>query len=320
MTGAGQRRRFGWMTWLLIVLALIALALFGVWRWALANNTVVLLDGIDRTFGGTDGTRIALSGAHYGPDPAQRIEVVVPQAASPRPVVVFIHGGGWHSGAPGEYHFIGRTFARAGYVTVLPGYRLNAAGVYPRMLEDSAAALRWVADNVAKYGGDPDRVYLVGHSAGAYNVVMLSLERQWLGRQGLPDSFVKGTVGLAGPYDFYPFTSDSARNAFGHVADPAQTQPVSYARGDAPPLLLVHGSEDETVKPRNSLALATAMTAKGAPTEAVVLDGVGHAGILMKLAAPFDRDSRVRDTVLPFLAAQQARLDAASASIQPADR
>jgi acetyl esterase/lipase len=301
-------KRIGWMGWLLIIAALLLAVLYGAWRYALASNAVAVLDWADRQLGGTDGYAIALAGGSYGPDPAQRVEVIVPSqpAAAPRPVLVFFHGGGWHSGQPGDYHFIGRTFARAGYVVILPGYRVGPAGRYPAMLEDGALALAWARDHAAAHGGDPARVAVMGHSAGAYIAAMLGLERQWLGRAGVEDGFVKGVVGLSGPYDFFPWTSDSARNAFGHVADPAQTQPVAYARGDAPPMLLLTGDSDTTVRPRNSRALAKALGAAGVPTEAVVLGGVDHSGTVMKLAAPFSRDRRVLDPVLTFLAARTA--------------
>jgi acetyl esterase/lipase len=261
---------------------------------------------------------MALADGRYGPLPDQKVEVMVPAtpAESPRGVVVFIHGGGWHSGTPGDYRFIGRTLTREGYVVVLVGYRLGAEGRYPAMLEDSALALAWTRDNVAKYGGDPGRVVVMGHSAGAYNAAMLALERQWLGRAGVEEGFIKGVIGLSGPYDFYPFTSDSARNAFGHVADPATTQPIHYARGDAPPMLLLTGDTDTTVKPRNSEALAKALTKSGAPTRPVVLTGVDHSGTVMKLAAPFSRDRRVLEPALAFLAAQCAP----SAPVQPRQR
>ena len=306
------------MGWVLIVLGLLTAALFGVWRYALSNNSVALLDWADRQFGGNAGYRIALADGHYGPLGPQKIAVIVPDhpAPAPRPVLVFIHGGGWHSGAPGDYRFVGRQFARAGYVVVLPGYRLGKEGRYPHMLEDSALAVGWTRDNVAKFGGDPARVFLIGHSAGAYNVVMLALERQWLGRAGVPEGFVKGVVGLSGPYDFYPWTSDSARNAFGQAADPKITQPINHTRGDGPPMLLLTGDSDDTVKPRNSKVLAEALSAAGQPTTPVVLAGVDHAGTVMKLAAPFNRDRRVLDPVLAFLAAHGG----ASAPVQAPDR
>lgn len=294
------------MGWIVFFLAALALALFGVWRWALANNAVSLLDWADRQFGGSQGYVLALADARYGPLEAQKVEVVVParKQETPWPVVVFIHGGGWHSGTPGDYRFIGRTLAREGYAVVLIGYRLGDEGRYPAMLEDSAQALAWTQGNIARFGGDAQKVMVMGHSAGAYNAVMLALERQWLGRAGVSEGFVKGVIGLSGPYDFYPFTSDSARNAFGLVADPAQTQPINFVRGDAPHMLLLTGDDDTTVKPRNSIALARALSAAGAPTRPVVLEGVSHAGTVMMLAAPFSRDRRVLDPVLAFLRAQ----------------
>lgn len=299
-------KRMGWMGWLLIVLALFAAALYGAWHYALASNAVALLDWGDRQFGGTEGYKVALADGRYGPDPAHRIEVIVPEgpASAPRAVLVFFHGGGWDSGDPGDYHFVGRTFAREGYVVILPGYRLVPEGRYPAMLEDGALALAWTRDHAAEHGGDPARVAVMGHSAGAYIAVMLGLERQWLGRAGVEDGFIKGVVGLSGPYDFYPWTTDSARTAFGHFGDPAQTQPISHVRGDGPAMLLLSGDADTTVKPRNSRVLAKALSAKGAVTEPVILPGVDHKGTVMKLAAPFSRDRQVLDPVLAFLAAR----------------
>lgn len=316
MEKVARKGRPGRMGWIAITLGALALGLFGLWRYAHATNSVALLDWADRTVGRTTGTAIASSGVSFGSDPAQRLDVIVPDAPGPHPVLVFIHGGGWHAGMPEDYGFVGRQFARAGYVVVLAGYRLGPDGIYPRMLEDGAAAVAWVKDNIAAHGGDPARVFLMGHSAGAYNAAMLALERQWLGRAGVEEGFVKGVVGLSGPYDFFPFTSDSARNAFGHVGDPAVTQPIRFARGDAPPMLLLTGDADETVKPRNSQALARALSAAGRPTRALILPGLSHADTVVKLAAPFNRDRQVIEPVLAFLAAHGG----ASAPVQAARR
>ena len=292
------------MAWLALgTLGAVLAVLFGAWQYAHATNSVALLDLADKVLAGSSGSRVVVSDARFGPDPAQRIDVIAPETPGPHPVLIFIHGGGWHSGAPGEYAFIGRHFARAGYVVVLPGYRLGEAGRYPHMLEDSAAALAWVQVNAARLGGDPQRVFVMGHSAGAYNAVMLALDGQWLDRAGVAPGFIKGVVGLSGPYDFYPFTSDSARNAFAHVADPRITQPINHVRAPAPPMLLLTGDADETVKMRNSKVLAEALTTAGQPTVPVVLAGVDHAGPVLKLAAPFIRDRRVIDPVLQFLTA-----------------
>lgn len=316
MEQTARKGRLGRMGWFGVTLAALALGLFGLWRYAHATNAVALLDWADQTVGRSGGTALTARGVRYGSDPAQRLDVIAPDAPGPHPVLVFFHGGGWHSGSPEDYRFVGRQFARAGYVVVLAGYRLGSDGVYPRMLEDGAAALAWVRNNAPAHRGDPARVFLMGHSAGAHSAVMLGLERQWLGRAGVEDGFVKGVVGLSGPYDFFPFTSDSARNAFGHVADPALTQPITFARGDAPPMLLLTGAADETVRPRNAEALARALSAAGLPTRAVILPGLTHSDTVVKLAAPFNRDRQVIDPVLAFLTLHGG----ASAPVQPASR
>ncbi len=322
---ARARRRPGIVGWMLIVAALLAAALAAAWWWATRNDAVALLDRIDRAFTAGDAELVAGPVA-YGDHPQQRLLAYRPAGAdtgAPLPVLVFFHGGGWHSGRPEDYAFVARNLAPEGFVVVNAGYRLNAAGRYPAMLEDGAAALRWTRDNAKRLGGDPARIYLMGHSAGAYNAVMLALDPQWLAGEGLPPDTIKGAIGLAGPYDFYPFDKDSSRNAFGHAETPEVTQPVAFARAGAPPLLLATGSEDTIVRPRNSFALARALTAAGQPGEPVVFEGMDHKEIVMALARPFDRDARVKRAVLDFLAAREAELAAiprSSLAVQPATR
>lgn len=302
---------WGFITWSLIVLALFGIGGFAIYRYALANNAVALLDQIDRLQRHGDGPIIQAAAVRYGSDPAQKLEMFIPsdprltehrKVAGGLPIVVFIHGGGWHAGDPHDYRFIARALVPHGYAVVLAGYRLYPHARYPAMLEDGAAVLRWVTDNAATLGGDPSRVVLMGHSAGAYNAAMLTLDRRWLAHERLSADAIKGMIGLAGPYDFYPFDTDSSKNSFGHAANPEETQPVVYARGDAPPMLLVHGTADTTVRPRNSVELARTLTRAGAPTHAVLLNDVTHEGLIMLFAKPFSWDSRALDAVLPFLA------------------
>jgi acetyl esterase/lipase len=140
-----------------------------------------------------------------------------------------------------------------------------------------------VAANIANHGGDPARIGVIGHSAGAHIALLLSLDRRW----GVADH-IKAAVGLAGPYDFRPFEpGGAAEAALGNAPDLADTQPIHFARPDAPPLLLLHGDADETVKPRNSLALAKAITDQGGRATAKLYPGIGHIGILLALSKPF---------------------------------
>lgn len=298
------RRR--WLLWTLAVLVLLGVGGFLLYRQALATEAVAMLDSADRILHGGDGAIREVAAVRYGRDPAQKLEMFLPSdtaaAKGPLPIVVFIHGGGWRSGDPHDYRFMARALAPQGYAVVLAGYRFYPKARYPGMLEDGAAALRWVADHAGALGGDPRRVVLMGHSAGAYNAVMLGLDQRWLAAQGLSADSLRGVVGLAGPYDFYPFDSEATKLSFGKAPDPEETQPVVHARAGGPPLLLVHGTADTRVRPRNSVELARTMTRAGAPTRAVLLDGVTHEGLIMLFARPFSRDPRAIDAVLPFLA------------------
>lgn len=311
------KRRMGWIGWTAVCIVLLGLVGYAAIQHALKNNAVAVLDGADRLLNGGDGAIRLMAAERYGKDPAQKLEMFVPQGAKGTlPIVVFIHGGGWSSGDPHDYRFIARTLCAQGYAVVLAGYRLYPQAKYPAMLEDGAAALRWVQDNAAKLGGDPARIALMGHSAGAYNVVMLSLDPQWLKAVGLDTGVIRGTVSLAGPFDFLPFDTPATIHSFGDAPDPSMTQPVNFARKDAPPLLLVTGDADTRVKPRNSKALARRMAEAGAPTEPVMLQGVSHEGIIMMFARPFSRDARALDAVLPFL----AKVTAPSVAVQAQGR
>jgi acetyl esterase/lipase len=224
----------GWLRWTLLVLAVLlvgsAVALFAAYRWSVENHSVALLDRADSIFTG----RLDARRAAYGDDPAQHLLAFGEPGDEPKPIVIFFHGGSWVRGTPDEYGFVARNLAPEGYAVVLAGYRLGKAGRFPAMLEDGAAAVAWAHKHAAEFGGDPQRIFLMGHSAGAYNAAMLALDRQWLGREGLDSGIVRGAIGLAGPYDFLPFDDADSINAFGHWARPAATQPVGFARGDAP--------------------------------------------------------------------------------------
>lgn len=306
-----MKRRPGKLGWTIIVLALVAIAGFALWRWAVAAGSAGTLDWIDARFQRDRGIELAAEGS-YGPHAAQRAEIWVPEGDAPPggfPLVVFSHGGGWHSGEPEDYRFVARTLGDRGYAVALVGYRLVPDGRFPAMLEDTAASLRWVRDRAGDAGADASRVVLIGHSAGAYNVLMMGLDPQWLEKAGVPERSIAGIVSMAGPADFHPFTKDSSRNAMGHVADPQITQPINFARTGSAPILLMHGTVDDVVRPYNSRNLARALEAEGAPVRLIEYDGMSHAGLVMGLSHPFAQSGKVLDPLLEFIEkslAQQA--------------
>lgn len=243
--------------------------------------------------------REVAAGLAYGEGPRQRLDVYAPAstASGPRPVIVFFYGGSWNSGSRSGYAFVGRALAARGFVTVIPDYRLVPEVVYPGFVLDGASAVRWVREHVRDYGGDPDRIVLAGHSAGAYIAAMLAMDERWLG----PDrAVVRGFAGLAGPYDFAPFTVGASIQAFGDWRNPAETQPVTWAGAGDPPALLLAGEKDTIVRPRNSDALAAKLRAGSVPVEVKRYPGIGHIGIVTAIAKPFRGKAPVVEDVAEF--------------------
>lgn len=242
----------------------------------------------------------------YGPDPRHRLDLYRPAGASGLPTVVFLYGGGWDKGRREDYLFVGEALARAGHLVLVPDYRLYPAVRFPAFLEDSARALAWAAREAGGEGGDPERLFLVGHSAGAYNAAFLALDPQWLAAVGLSPADLGGIVGLAGPYAFDPLGRDDTRPIFESGRPSEAMQPARFAAAGvaagAPPFLLLHGAADRTVEPRNSRTLTEALRGAGGTARCRVYAGLGHIGIVLALARGGRRIAPVLRETLAFLA------------------
>lgn len=234
------------------------------------------------------GGRLALRDAAYGADPRQRLDVFVPAAgALGAPVLVFFYGGSWKTGSKDDYAFAAQALAAQGFVTVLPDYRLYPAVRFPDFLDDGAAAIAWVRDNIAAYGGDPHKIVLAGHSAGAYNAAMLALDPRYLRRAGVDPHAIKAVAGLSGPYDFLPFDHPTSIDVFGDAPDKAATQPITFADAHAPPTFLATGDADTVVKPRNTRSLAERLRQARVAVQERIYPGLDHADTLLALSVTF---------------------------------
>ena len=251
-------------------------------------------------------TRVA-SDVPYGSDPRQRLDVYAP-AGRDLPVVVFLYGGGWYGGERGMYPFVGASLGAKGVLTVIPDYRVYPQVRFPDFVDDAARAVAWTRAHAAEYGGDPRRIFLIGHSAGAHIAALLTLDKHYLTAVGLdPDKDIAGMAGLAGPYDFLPLTEDIYKAIFAPAAgDMAVTQPISFARGDAPPMLLLAGSADRVVLPRNTVNLAAAIRADGGRVAERIYPGIGHPLVLGAIARPMTWVAPVLSDIVSFLAANGA--------------
>ncbi|MDB6098483.1 MAG: hypothetical protein JWN58_1186 [Gammaproteobacteria bacterium] len=221
----------------------------------------------------------------YGADPQQQLDVYVPEkpAGAPRPVVVFWHGGRWSFGDKAEYRFVGAALAESGYLAVVANYRHYPQVKMQGFMSDAARAALWAVAHAVEYGADAQRLYLMGHSAGAHMAVLLALNGTYFAAAGLPPPRIAGVAALSGPYNFLPLREHDVQDMFGPPQIYAQSQPVNFVRADAPPMLLVHGLDDATVWPENSRNLAAALSALGAPVSLKLYPHVSHGDTVAAL-------------------------------------
>lgn len=247
------------------------------------------------------GIRTVAAGVAYGQGLRRKLDIYGPAAASDKlPILVFCYGGAWSSGDRADYAFVGKAFAAKGFLTVVFDYRLLPEVAFPGFVEDTAAAIAWVERHGGDYGGDASRIFLLGHSAGAYNVAMASLEGSYLARAGSSPKAIKGVATLAGPFDFLPLDTPATIAAFSAWPDRRATQPVNLVTEAAPPFLLLTGSDDGTVYPRNSVALHKALTGARIPATITQYPGIGHAGLVLAIARPLRWRAPVVDDVTSF--------------------
>jgi acetyl esterase/lipase len=255
----------------------------------------------------------------YGTGAQHRLDVYLPDkpAAAPRPLIVFWHGGRWSFGDKTDYRFVGAALAELGYVTVVPNYRHYPRVLMAGFMEDAAQAAQWAAAHAVDFGTDPQRLYLMGHSAGAHMAALLALDPRHFAGTGRPAPPIAGMIGLSGPYDFLPLLEPDVQEMFGPPPHYPESQPINFVHPDAPPMLLVHGLRDGTVWPKNSRNLSTALSARGVAVTLKLYQGLAHADTVAALSTP----ARGRAPTLADIAAfvdppqRQAALPAATAGI-----
>ncbi len=236
-------------------------------------------------------------------DPATGLtaDVYTPEGARNAPVVVFFYGGRWTEGDKQEYKFVGQALASRGIVAVVPNYRHYPQVRFPAFVEDGAKAVKWAKNNAAAYGGNPEQLFVMGHSSGAHIAAMLALNETYLKGVGGSRSWLKGMIGLAGPYNFLPITDPELRDIFGPPERFEQSQPVFFADGQNPPLLLLHGENDEIVWPANTRSLAKAVANAGGPVETVIYPKMSHTFIIGALGSVLRGSTDVLDHVDEFV-------------------
>ncbi|HEY4372462.1 MAG TPA: alpha/beta hydrolase [Burkholderiales bacterium] len=244
--------------------------------------------------GADDATRVT-TGISYGENARQKLDIYVPAGVDKPPVVVFFYGGSWTSGSRADYAFVGNALSSRGILAVVADYRLYPQVSYPDFVSDSARAVAWTLAHAGEYGGDTQRVFVAGHSAGAYNAAMVSLDARWLAAAGASPAQLAGWIGISGPYDFLPIQDKEVKPVFHFPDTPRGSQPIHHVGPGAPPALLLTRAEDGVVDPvRNTGELAAALHRAGVPVRERIFPGKGH----FILVGAFSRLLRSADPVL----------------------
>jgi acetyl esterase/lipase len=283
---------------------IVALALIALVTALAACSPLSIVNGLTPT-----DTYIASANLAYGSDPRQKLDVYQPRPSPDTrvpsdgyPVVVFFYGGSWTSGERGDYKFIGEALASHGIVTLVADYRLYPQVRYPDFLTDCARAVAWAQREARHYRGDARRLYVMGHSSGAYNAAMLALDARWLSSAGLAPSALAGWIGLAGPYDFLPMTNVKAQPVFDHPNYPEGSQPVDYVSKAAPRTFLGAADNDALVNPeRNSKQLAEKLRTVGATVTIRTYSNPNHVTLIGAFARPLRGLAPVLEDVVAFV-------------------
>lgn len=217
-------------------------------------------------------------GLAYGEGPRRRLDLYSPAGApADAPLLVFFYGGAWQTGRREEYGFLGRTLAARGMRVAVPDYRVWPEARWPDFLQDAAAAVAWLRREV------PARTVLMGHSAGGFLAGALALDPRWLGAEGR--AALAGCITLAAPFEWTPEDQPLASIFAAAPGGAIRAAPEEAALATAPPMLLLHGEDDTTVRPEQSRRMAARLQATGARrVETRFYPGVGHIGIMAGFA------------------------------------
>ena len=242
----------------------------------------------------------------YADHTLNKLDIYIPQKQTDKhstsPVVIFFYGGCWggcETRNKEDYTFVAQALTAQGYIVIIPDYRRYPEVTLAGIMQDASHSVEWVKDNIGSYGGNSHKLFLMGHSAGAHIAAMLTLNEEYLQRDTYKS--IKGFVGLAGPYDFLPFTKPYQYIVFGPEQKFSESQPVNFVDGTEPPLLLLYGAEDTTVFPRNIKSLAAKVNQKRGAVEVHIYKDIDHYSLLSALSIPYQENQAVLGDIIQFL-------------------
>lgn len=243
----------------------------------------------------------------YGPDYYQKVDVFAPaEGGTGLPVLLFLHGGGWSGGYKEMLGFMAPAVVALNAVFVSVSYRLVPESPYPAAVDDTADAVAWAYRHIARHGGDPGRLHLGGHSAGAQLAALVALRGDLLAGRGLPRGVVRSATSVSGPLDLVFDARRKEHQAdirmrdrfIGRPADIAAANPIAHVHEHAPPFYISVGQEDFPSIIDSGSRMAAVLAARGVPVIHDVFAGHGH----------FDTSARCVDFGHPWLAGIRRQL------------
>lgn len=282
----------------------------------LAGCQAALFAGLNASTGKTD--VLVQRDVVFDPSHQLALDVYRRPGTEHAPVVIFFYGGSWKSGKRQWYRWVGEALAQRGMVVVIPDYRLWPKVRLDGFMQDAAHAVAWTQAHAGEYGGDSAQLFVMGHSAGAHIGALLATDAHWLDAVGMRPRDLSGFIGLAGPYDFLPLKDPDFIDMFGSTQEAQlRSQPVHYVNGDEPPMLLMQGTTDKIVWPRNAQSLATQLQREDEPVELKMYPDIGHMAILFAMSRPFRGKAPVLDDTVSFIRAQVEQHRHAASAITP---
>ena len=259
-------------------------------RWSTIAFLSILLGGCAEAFftlvgSGVDTRNLREQGAVvFDAEHGLKLDVYAPKDAAAAPVAVFFYGGSWVDGHRRWYRYVGEALANHGVVAIIPDYRKYPDVRFPAFMQDAAQAVCWARAHAAEFGGDAQRLFVMGHSAGGQIAALLACDKRYLAQVGMQPRDLAGMIGIAGAYAFLPFVDEEPQifgnDARGHY----ESQPINFVDGDEPPMLLLQGSDDDEVSPDNARAMAERAQAMDGTALLKIYPGVEHSSIMLAFA------------------------------------
>lgn len=235
----------------------------------------------------------------YGLKARQRLDLYISKKKQIKPLIVFVHGGAWSHGDKSAYKFVGEAFSRYGYDVAVINYHLAPKFKFPNYVDDLAVALNFLEQQQVRLGISTQNIALMGHSAGAFNIVSLLYNPKRF--ESLIRTRIRAIIGIAGPYHFDYKDDPLAGHAFDQDTPYQHVMPYYFIEKNDVQHYLFLAENDQIVNKNNSIDLKNQLEASGNHCQICVIPKTGHVSIMGSISSLFSRFYRTRSEIIKAL-------------------